>query len=373
MTRTKAALEAAATTEASMTVDELILDINQKKIYPGTQQNLYSYSGTIWNSYLSHLSDFTTYRSAFDQRLGEDALAFIAETEAMPSFEALRGEHNLARNQLIMDNDAVLGQCRTLFDYIGKAYSATDLPGQLAAAGKGYYKEASDLQWDKTATMIRMSTTFMREKGAKLMENGNMPDSFPDAFKLVADTFTAQRSLFKEKESQARLGILSKAAANNTIYSALVEVTKSADTIYRKNKVVLWEFTVSRVLKTVRGNSPSGIKGGVYLDQNRKKPLSNVLVYDKNDPERFARTGTDGRYELKYPSGVLTAVFELEGYLPQEITKQITVGTMSPTFLVLSPVPVEAPAIESPNNSTSEMLNSAMTGLIKEEGEPVTV
>jgi hypothetical protein len=362
MAKSKAALDAAAPSDQSKSLDEIIKDVNKLKIYPGTQQNLYSFSTQIWGNYLKRLADFSNYRAAYTQNLGDEALKFIVDTEAMPSYEALRAEHSTARNQLVADNDAVLGMCRMLFDFIVKAYTVADQDAQLTAAGKGFYADASNFAWDKAATMIRMATTFMKDKGEKLMEKENMPAAFPEQFKLVADAFTAQRQLFKNKESEAKVGVLNKAAANNAIYSALKEMTDSAATIYRKDKLVMREFTIQQVLKTVRGNSISGIKGKVFQDEKRKKPLSNVLVYDQNDPEHLTRTDKEGRYELKFPSGTLTAVFEVEGFLPLEITKKINVGTMSPTSIVLSPVPVQVapPAIVPPTGTASEMLNSAM-------------
>lgn len=368
MAKTKAALEAAASSEQASSLADIIKDADKKRPYPGTQQNLYSYSTKIWENYLNRLADFSAYRAAFTQQLGDDALSFIAATEAMPSYEALRAEHSMARNKLVADNDAVLGACRQLFDFIAKAFVVADQPGLLMAAGKGYYKGAANFAWDKTATMIRMATTFMKDKGTKLMENDNMPATFPGEFKLLADAFTAQRQLFKVKESEATLAILEKANANNKVYASLSEMTKSADAIYRKNRVALREFTIQQVLKTVRGISPSGIKGRVFQDEH-KTPLGNVLVYDKNDPARFTHTNQDGRFELKYPAGSLTAVFEAEGFQPLEVTKKVSVGTMSPTRIVLSAV--LPPAIVQPTGSTSDLLSSAMTSI--KEGNGVLI
>ncbi|MCC6726133.1 MAG: carboxypeptidase regulatory-like domain-containing protein [Saprospiraceae bacterium] len=345
MSQSKAGRTAAApTVKSENPLDTLIKKINKSRKYSGTQQNLYTYSKLGWEHYSANLADFTNYSTYYTKAVGDDAIAAITAAEELPSFEALQAGHTTARNSLMALNSVLLGEWQVLADIINKSYSVVERAAMLKAAGADYYADASNLMWDKTATLINMGNTFLKENGATLLDKQFMPSGFPEQFKNAGTAFTAQRTVFIAKEEAARKGIETKAAANEAVYSSLMAMCKSAARIYRDDASMLRLFTVSRLLKEVRGNSPSGIKGRITDATGR--PLANVLVSDVDDPSRSVLSDADGKYELKYPSGELKVVVSMEGFVPVELERSISVGTMHRQNFVLSPMtPVEVPEV----------------------------
>lgn len=95
MSKPKAARAAAANPTNLLDVEQLIEAIKKQKSYKGTQQNLYSYARTGWSFYEGQLEPFGLYSQAYTASTGKDAIQFITDTEAMPSYEALRGGYAL--------------------------------------------------------------------------------------------------------------------------------------------------------------------------------------------------------------------------------------------------------------------------------------
>lgn len=355
-----------------MSVTALLSQVRNRKSFRGTQQNLYSYSRLAWNNYLEKLTAFTGYSAKFTQAMGDDALDAIAAAEALPSYEALTDAHLVARMDLIKMLEALLAKWQDLKVYATEAFAAAELPSKLRAAGADHYGPAAGYSWDSAAELIRMGTTFLSENGAALLANDNMPSSFPAAYVAAGAAFSAQRVVFLGKEKQARNGIVLKSDANEAIHASLVAMTTAGRAIYRQDANERRNFTVAKLLKEVRGNSPGGIKGHVTTGMNPAVPLAGVLLVDQDNPERFAVTASDGSYELRVPSGMRTVVVSMEGYATQELLRKIDVGTMHRQSFSLEPVPAEQ-VLERrvPVSAGQDGLSEALSAAVSEMGNGV--
>jgi hypothetical protein len=329
----------------TLDIDELIRVVKAKRIYPGTEQNLYSYSKLGWENYQDKQPEFESYNSEFTEELATDNLAAIAAAKAMPSFEELRAGHVVARNDLMKLTQPVINNWVQLKGYILLTYNKTDQPAMLSAAGIGYYESAAKFSWDMVETLAQRGITFMDNHGAALIAKG-MPAAFPTTFETAYNAFIAQRAVFMTKEKVTREGIRNKAAANEAVYAELVRMTEAGKIIYRLNDFEKKDFTVSQLLKLVRGNSPSGLKGRITTGMLPIIPLANVLVYNQNDPARFTRTDADGKYELHIASGLQSVKVELEGYASRTLERKITVGTVHRQSFTLEPVMVAELGVE---------------------------
>lgn len=351
MSNSKAAREVAAPTIESQSIAALIAAINARRSYPGTQQNLYSYAKLCWENYETKQSDFTAFSAMYTPELGEDALAAIEAAEAMPSFEALRAMHSVARNDLIKMTQPLQNNWFKLKGYMAVAYDATTRPAMLEAAGAGYYSAIDRGSWDGVETFIRMVNTFLTMHSAELLANNNMPASFPTTFSNAGAAFSAQRNLFLLKEKTAKEGVLAKYNANESIYASLATMAEAGRAIFRAQPLERSYFTISSLLRDVRGNSPSGIKGVVTTGSLPTMPVANVVVYDRNDPSRSALTQADGSYELRIPSGVQLIRVEAEGFVPQDFERKISVGTMHRMSFSLEPLAADtAPLADASSN-----------------------
>ena len=273
MSKPKAAREAAAPIVQALDIDALSKEINAKRSYPGTQQNLYSYSKLGWDNYMVRQPAFKLYNTEFTEELAQKSLAAIVLAESLPSFEALRSGHVIARNDLLKMTQPVLNDWSKLKVYIILAFSKTDQPAMLTAAGSDYYLLASRKSWDSVETLARMAETFMAMHGPALLAKG-MPEDFPAAFRTAKDAFVAQRTVFKDKEKTAQMGIRNKFEANEAIYAGLVRMTEAGKVIYKTDDFERNNFIISRLLKEVRGNSPSGIKGTITTGTMPVVPLA---------------------------------------------------------------------------------------------------
>lgn len=366
MKKKNAVIPSAAKAAKPLTVAQLLKKATKAKSYPGTQQNLYSYSELAWNNYLAKLTDFTDFSTKFTQVMGDDAKDAITAAAALPSYEALSDEHIAARNLLVKRLDTLLSKWQDLKEFSKEAFSATDLPSKLKAAGSENYRPAAGQSWDSVAELIRMATLFMTTNSVALLANNNMPATFPTEFAALATAFTAQRQVFLLKEKAAIDGIAAKFDANEAVYASLVKMINAGKAIYRKDALQRRNFTISSLLKEVRGNSPSGIKGLITTGESPAIPLANVLIYDMENPERFTTTAADGSFEFKIPSGKQKIGVKLLGFVPQTLERMIDVGTMhrQSFSMVAEPVPVveAAPAIV-PQGNHSDELAAAMSGM----------
>lgn len=367
MSNSKAAREAAAPTNQSLNMTALIKAINAKRSYPGTQQNLYSYAELGWNNYLAKVAAFSAYSGVYTLELGEDALAAIEAAKSLPSYEALRAMHSVARNDLIKTTQPLQDNWLKLKGYINAAFDAENRPAMLDAAGAGYYPAIGDESWEGVETFIRMVNTFLSMHGAELLANDNMPATFPTTFSNAGAAFSAQRTLFLLKEKTAKEGVQAKFNANEGIYASLSNMAAVGRAIYRTQPLERSYFTIQSLLREVRGNSPSGFKGVVTTGTLPALPVANAQVFDRNDPARAVLTQADGSYELRVPSGVHQFRLEAEGFVPLDFERKINVGTMHRMSFSLEAMPTDTAIAPVASLNGQAILHSKVNGVLQGE------
>lgn len=334
----------AVLTSEALTIDEIIKAVMAKRSYPGTEQNLYSYSKLCWENYQGKQEDFEDYNTDYTEEMATDALAAIAAAAALPSFEALRAGHVVARNDLVKKLLPLTNIWWKLRGHIVKAYpDKVDQDAMLTAAGHGYYKDATDQKWDKAVTLGQQGINFMTMYGAVLLAKG-MPAGFPTTFAAANTAFLAQRAVFIAKETATKDGIKLKAEKNEAIYTNVRNMAESGKTIYQLDAYEKKMFTISDLLKQVRGNSPSGLKGKVTTGSAPVVPLADVLIYDVNNPDHFTKTDKDGKYELPLASGPQKVKVQAAGYVTQTFERVIDVGTKHRKSFSLDAEPMQLAA-----------------------------
>lgn len=332
---------AKAVDKALVEIDENIKNAEKNRSYPGTQQNLYTYSLRGWDNYDLKQPDFEAYSGYFTEELSTTNKALITTAEGMLSYESLRSEHVAAREVLVKCNNEIILVAIKLKGYIGRAYPKSEKDSMLSAAGMDNYTAAYNESWDSTAEMSRMMKLFMTNNLSTLLANDNMPADFPATLPPLETNFKLKRKTFLDKEAAAISGIQAKFDINEAIYAALRDMTGVGQIVFKDNKLEVDKFIIAKLLKTARGNSPSGVKGTITTGANGKQPVFPAKVYMPEDMERFVYTDEQGKFELRIPSGKNQAVVvEAEGFVAQAFVKNISVGTMSRLSTVLVPVPV---------------------------------
>lgn len=334
---------------------------SETKRYPGKQQDLYLYARLGWNHYLAHQAVFRTFSGYYTVQLGEDQLAFIATTEALPDLEARVVEPLDAKGDLYNLNISVLNMFQDGKTYIERTYAEPAKQAtMLNAAGYNYFRKASGHNWSSTESLISAFSLFLTNYGAELQASGWMPEDFPESFDTASRPFLALWQSYKAKWAAARQERSQKADNNNRIYRELVEMCKIGQRKFANQPEIKKQFTVTALYKAVAGNSPSGLEGICAINGDKRYPVTGVrLSAMVGTEERSALSDDMGRYFLQLPSGDYTVRMEAEGFVPQTFQKQVKIGVKSRLNLGLERVPAPVAPLEKPAIAPTQSVNLA--------------
>jgi len=325
------------------------------RLYNCTQQNFISAALRAWGYCLSLVARFAESSGIYTTTYIANQVTKLNNTNALPNNIQRKTPRIEAHNELKNANAAVRKIWKKLKAFITIAYSQPTRDLKLADAGYAYFKGVGADKWEDTATLISMAQAFMTANLATLTANDNMPATFPDDFDAAATLFTAERTVFMNRKEGALEGTSLKDKSIRERENELSLMLLLAKSIFEDEPDNLKKFTFTDLLKEVRGNDASGLKGQV-TDGVTGIPLQGVQV---SNGTSTVTTDKDGKYFLEMASGLHTVTFSLPGY--QEIVlenRKVKVGIKGRYNALLQPVPsaeASAQADDAPSPSDGSM------------------
>ncbi len=295
------------------------------RILSGTQQNVISVSKLAWGYCLALIDRFAVFSTRFTPDLVADMVKQADDANALPSKEQRANAKRTAHVELIEANDAVCLQWQTLKRYILQAYPKNLVKIKLDAAGYLHYRHAKGGRWENTLSLAKDAKEFMTAFATDLEANENMPKDFPADFGVVVAVFERERNRFVGDTQSAKEGTNSKDKAIYEVELELSKLLSAGKVIFDKDPVNLKKFTYDDLIKEVRGNEPSGVKGYLY-NATDGQPVSGVVVSASG-----YSTASDemGKFELRMASGTYDVLFEKPGFEPLLLEGRVVkVGVM---------------------------------------------
>ncbi len=329
--------------------DETVSQKEESK-YPGSQQQLYSYALLGWTNYLKHQLSLSDFSASFTVKLGEDQLASIKKTEALPDLEARLAVREELR--LLLKDD-----CKLVTDLFidGKWYIKMAFPNpalyeiKLKSAGNEYLEAAIKLDWEAATSLISSFKKFLTDNDKDLTANENMPAAFPTKFNAAADVFLAKWLDFKNKKGDVLVETNTKMKDSNQIFEALHAMCEAAKRHFRRNELLRKKFTISLLLKEVRGNEPGGAKGMVTTEVPKNIIIGAQLLAVNADTKALAKeysatTDKKGKFKLKMAAGEYNITVSAPGFETLTLQgRKVTAGVDGRlgVSLVHSPAPLK--------------------------------
>jgi Carboxypeptidase regulatory-like domain len=280
------------------------------RLYSCTQQNAVSVSILAWGYCLTLINRFFNFSTRYTADLVATMIKQAEEADALPNKEQRSNPKRSAHVELVDANNAICLQWQKLKRYILLAYPKSLVNIKLDAAGYTHYNKAKSKRWEITLNMIKDAQQFMADFAAELEANNNMPKSFPAEFESLAQVFKTERNRFVSNSMSAVEGTDIKDKAIYEVEVELSNLLKAGKVIFDKEPLNLRKFTFEDLIKEVRGTEPAGVKGYLLAELN-ERPVEGVVV---STGEYSTTSDTNGRYELRLPSGVYTLRFEKPGY-----------------------------------------------------------
>lgn len=292
-----------------------------QSLYNCRMSELYTIARIAWASCDAQLAVFSGFSAAYNSTLIASRLAEIDAAELLPDYQARNSIAQNLRTDLIDVNDRVLLLYMRLERYITYAYPASQHVAQYDAAGKMYYSEAQNLNWDSSAAMLVSMTNFIAANGTQLQANSNMPTTFEASVIATQTAFNQVHQDFLTAENDAFVATETKVEANNLLYQNMIAMFKDARYLGFSD-AQMKSFTFSSLLQLVTSGPPSKLKG-VITDAANGAAIVGATIELTN---LGISTVSDslGRYMFNsVPNGTYNVFVQASGY--QDVTSVVTV------------------------------------------------
>ena len=300
-----------------------------QSLYNCRMSELYTIARIAWAACSVELPTFSGFSAAYDSSLIASRIGEIDAAELLPDYQARNAVAQNLRTDLLAVNERVLLLYMRLERYITYAYPAAQHQAQYDAAGKMYYQEAQNLNWDSSAAMLVSMTNFIAANDIQLQANSNMPSTFGASVVATQASFIQVHQDFLAAENAAFVATETKVAANNLLYQNMLAMFKDARYLGFSD-AQMKSFTFSSLLQLVTSGPPSKLKG-VVTDAATSLPIVGATV-ELTNLGISALSDSLGRYLFNsVPNGVYNVLVQASGF--QDYT---TVVTIVPTSVAAS-------------------------------------
>lgn len=297
-----------------------------KAVYNCTQSELYTICNLGWQACKAIIATFFGLNTNYVLVFVNARIAAIAAAAALPDFQARSAIAELIRTDLIAKNDAVLLLMQQLKQYITYSFAATQWQIQWDAAGLGYYRDASNFNWDSTASMLISMDAFITANNAALLAGG-MPAAFAASVTTAKTDFDTLHIDYETARAAAYSATEDKINANNQLYVDLLAMFADAK-LLGLSYADMASFTFSRLLTMISGGGFSVLQGYVY-DLATNAPIAGATV---SIPSLGVSTVTDttGFYQISpLPAATYSFVTSQPGYVDNTTSITLSTGTTS--------------------------------------------
>lgn len=312
-----------------------------KPEYNCSQKDLYSILETAWANYQSKLADFEDLKAFYTATYGSNALAALAVAKAIPDLDARTTVAETMRVELVGLGRVCLKNFQKLKSYIESAFVNRALWNiQFEGAGQNYYAEAANEDWESMELLMQSGKNYIAANEALLEGVApmlNMPATFPTAFTVAADLFSAKYGAFKlAEETSAQTA--AKVSANNDCFRTAMDMMRDGQVIYMDELETRKLFVFTTIWELI--NPPvSGVKGSVKAS-GTNVPLAGAIVKTQKTGEVAVETlvDVDGKYSKLLSEGEFTITVNVAGYITQSVTVTLHANGYKTFDFVMIPV-----------------------------------
>ncbi|MGB4773581.1 MAG: hypothetical protein WBP45_00275, partial [Daejeonella sp.] len=165
--------------------------------YPGTQQELYSISDTVYLNLENYLPEFVAYKSKYTGDF-VSALRLRRKTAMdLPDDDGRSSNPETLRLEMLHAGNLCLRNFQLLKGYIKDAFAEEYRAIQYKVAGQNKYAAAGNSNWEEMSGMTHAMTTYIGNNLELLSDKGYMPAAFVGTVQDACDLFGAKYNAFK--------------------------------------------------------------------------------------------------------------------------------------------------------------------------------
>jgi hypothetical protein len=214
--------------------------------YRCPQQHLYLVSEVLANSLQIYLSQFHEASPQFTPAFVDNYKAAIAAAASLPDHQSRNATPEVLRVQLTTAAKQATDHWQSLKSYIKDAYPRTHKP-LIEAAGSTIYRKACNNNWVAVHTLTNTAYNFMLVHQQQLMQNDNMPASFPPQFLAIKSAIEDLHTSFITATQQNLVTQQQKIQANNAIYKTAGKIMRTGQIIFRSDPARKSQFIFSQL------------------------------------------------------------------------------------------------------------------------------
>ncbi len=262
--------------------------------YNCTQPELYAIATILLNSFQQNLPAFTAFKSIYTPAYHADSLVLLNNATALPDLQQRDEPVELARITLKNKANDCLAAWQALKSYITGTFAKEQWKLMLESAGSGYYKRASNYNWEILLQMMQTASQFIAAHGVELSNSNTMPANFPSDFEtLMQDTYTLYDD-FKNKEQAFKQNTAAKVYANNQVYERIITIMKDGQKVFRNDAATRDRFIFKKVksIVTPPDSSVKRFEGEVPTGGIAEVVLTDVNLDDSGTRLWFINRGS---------------------------------------------------------------------------------
>lgn len=308
--------------------------------YSCSQSELYSGARMVVRAAIREISGFTPKKPKYILAFFNAIRAEIAAAEALPD-EDFREAAVAALHETLKEKSTLcLNKWQDLKSHIedATAFQGSLRPIALEAAGANKYEPASHHDWESVSSLMASGKLFISENTSALEADGNMPLDFLTQWDATTLEFTDALEEFQDSEELKLQQTQAKVAANNVIYTKIIQICKDGARIFRHDAAKREQFIWDSILYILRGAGIAGLRG-IIRNSVTHLPVSGatVLVVETGDT---ATADEFGRFRITgVPAGNYTIEVRATGFIGQHLPFEILTGTISTLDIDLAPQP----------------------------------
>jgi len=310
-----------------------------KAEYGCAKQDLYTVATTVRQSLLDHLAEFTDHNTAFDAGYATLLGTRIATARNLPDDSARKAVHALLHTELQELGVLCIVKWQQLETAIGLSYDAEDVPQRLLEAGKDYYKDAYDEDWEAMKGLLTAALNFVANNAAALTAGG-LPAGYAAALGTLRTDFETKYEAFVQAEEATLSQTDAKISANNAVFRQVMEICATGRKVFRLDAALREQFIFESVLALITGGVAKHSIQGTVTDKSSGAPLAFAAVAVSRigldgvaEPVTTVKTDDVGQYKIPgLRNGKYALKVEAAGHVPTDRTVTVLDGPLTEDF-----------------------------------------
>jgi hypothetical protein len=234
-------------------------------VYDCKQNELYSVALIIWKSFENYQTEFEAFNTLYTAAFGTAGKAAVVSAKQMPDEFQRSDGHKTLRINLKNKTVEVLIKWQQLESFINNGFPEEEHDSKLLAAGHGYYRNASNDDWESADSLLTDATSFVTDHTTELT-TGGMTATFTAELAAIKTDFETLHTDFTNEEQEAPEQTDAKLTANNLVYKSVVSMSEDGQKVLRNNPAAKQRFVFSHVLQLIGGGPISDSAGFIVED-----------------------------------------------------------------------------------------------------------